>query len=403
MTDMSERILIEDPGWYLDDPYTKFAQLRREDPFHYYAPLDTFVITRYEDVRAISRDYEHFTVRNGVMLNHVKHEGLIDHFFPPSGEKIMGSDPPEHKDVRRFLAPSFTPSAIRSLEDSVRRLTVDLFDKVEPGKSFDICDMITSVLPIQVIASLMGLPVTDVEQIWYWADLVLMTNADLEPERLLDAARRLEPVHGYLDGHCERLRGDTSTQLIPTILRGLLRGEPVPRDTIHAWLQEFLVAGHKTTRDYLSGTVHAFAEHPEQFRRLRETPPILSTAVEECLRWVSPVRAHVRTVVEDTEYNGQPMRRGQRTWLLYMSANRDETVWPDADTFDIGRSPVPGNLTFGFGEHACIGAAIARLEGKVFIEELAKRFSRIEITGEPVTPNSIQHNAFDHLPVALIP
>jgi cytochrome P450 len=165
------------------------------------------------------------------------------------------------------------------------------------------------------------------------------------------------------------------------------------------FLRSILVAGNETTRDFLSGSIFAYAEHPEQRAKLCADPSVIAGAGEECLRWVTPVRGFIRTAHQDTEIRGQTIKEGQHVHMMWMAANRDEEIWENAAAFDVSRNPDPMHVAFGFGEHACVGAALARLEGRVFFEELVCRFRHWELAGDAVRPYSVLHNSFEELAV----
>jgi cytochrome P450 len=403
--DLKDVVRIEDPDFYDEGVLEIFARMRAEDPYFLYEPLDTFLLTRYQDIREASRDRATFTTAEGVMLNHIRYhaEGLLQSFYLEGATPIMYTEGTRHKEIRRALAPSFTPPAIRQIEPTVARLSQALIDKIVPGEPIEFVSEISTVLTIQTIATLMGFPADHVEQIRFWSDAQMRQAANLDTEELFKAAEDVQRINGYLDEWCVRKMYDASHELLPTIMRGKIGDRPPDYETLHSLVQDVLVAGNETTRDYLSGSVFAYAEHPDQIARLVADPSLGTNAAEECLRYVTPVRAHSRTVAKDTELGGQPMRAGQHVYLLYMSGNRDETVWEQPDRFDITRAPTPANITFGFGEHSCIGAALARLEGRVFFEELTKRFTHWEVAGDTEMPPSVLHNAFERLPIAFTP
>jgi cytochrome P450 len=216
---------------------------------------------------------------------------------------------------------------------------------------------------------------------------------------LAQAAANTEGMRPYFDEWMVRKLGQDTGELIPTMLKAVEAGEHISYDNLHMFLRAVLVAGNETTRDFLTGSIHAYANHPDQRARLRAAPALIGDAGEECLRWVTPVRGFIRTAAQPTELRGQRIEAGQHVHLMWMAANRDEEQWTDAATFDVTRRPDPMHLAFGFGEHACIGAALARLEGRVFFEELLACYPHWELVGEGVRPHSVLHNSFEELTV----
>ena len=399
VSDLTDAVRIEDPDFYSDDPFPIFARMRREAPVFWYEPLETWVLTKYEDIRYVGRTPDIFSSRDGILLNDIRHKGTSNSFFGEDAELISTTDPPRHRELRRYLAPSFTPSSIKQLEGTVREYCRELIGTIVPGEPIKFVEQIGAVLPLQVIALLMGLPGDNIAELKYWSDEMLKMGAALDREGLAQAAANTDPMRHYLDEWMVRKLGDDSKQMIPTMLAAKLAGENLGYDNLHMFLRSVLVAGNETTRDYISGSIWSYARWPEQRERLVADPSLAGNAGEECLRWVTPVRGFIRTMTEDTEIRGQSMKAGQHVQMMWMAANRDEEIWERADEFDITRKPEPNHLAFGFGEHACIGAAVARLEGRVFFEELVARFPRWELAGEPVRPHSVLHNSFEELPV----
>lgn len=397
--DLSALALIEDPEFYATDPFPVFAWMRREAPVFWYEPLETWVLTKYDDIRYVGRSPEIFSSTDGILLNDIRYGSVVKRFFGATAEVISTTDPPRHRELRRYLSPSFTPGSIKQMEDTVRQLCRDLIAKIEPNKPINFVEEIGAVLPLQVIALLIGIPGDNIADLKYWSDEMLKMGAALDKEELLQAAANTDPMRTYLDEWMVRRLGDKSRELIPKMLEARLAGENLTYDNLHMFLKAILVAGNETTRDYISGSIWTYAHHPDQRAKLVADPSLSAGAGEECLRWVTPVRGFIRTITQDTEIRGQQMKQGQHVQMMWMAANRDEDIWERADEFDITRPSDPVHLAFGFGEHACLGAAVARLEGKVFFEELVKQYPHWELAGEPVRPHSVLHNSFEELPV----
>jgi cytochrome P450 len=396
---LSELIQIEDPAFYTDDPFPVFERMRREVPVFYYEPLDTWVLTRYEDIRMVGRSPEIFSNQGGILLNDIRHDSVIESFFGQEAEVLSTTDPPRHRELRRMIAPSFTPNSIKEMEGAVRRFCRDLIDTIVPDQPVEFVGQIGAVIPLKAIALLMGLPTDDVAPLKYWSDEMLKMGAALDREELALAAANTEGMGSFFDEWMIRCLGKESREMIPTIVSAKLGGADLSYDTIHMFLRSVLVAGNETTRDFISGSIWAYANYPDQRAKLRADPALLADAGEECLRWVTPVRGFIRTVTRDTEIRGREIKQGQHVHMMWMAANRDESIWTDADVFDVSRRPEPTHLAFGFGEHACVGAALARLEGRVFFEELVQRYPHWELAGPPVRPHSVLHNSFEELPV----
>jgi cytochrome P450 len=400
---LAELVRIEEPEFYSDDPFPIFARMRAEQPVFWYEPLQTWVLTKYEDIRYVGKTPEIFSSVDGILLNDIRYGGVTNSFFGEKAELVSTTDPPRHRELRRVVAPSFTARQVRRWEDSFREYARELIESIVPGEPFDFVHAIGAVLPLKAIALVLGIPGDNLAELKYWSDEVLKMGAALDAEGLATAAANTDDMRKYLDEWMVRKLGDQSNELIPTMLNAKLAGESLGYDNLHMFLRAVLVAGNETTRDYLAGSLFAYAQYPGQRARLVADPSLAVQAGEECLRWTTPVRGMIRTVTQDTEIRGQAIKAGQHVHLMWMAANRDEDVWQRADSFDIGRSPDPMHLAFGFGEHLCIGKAVARLEGQVFFSELVQKYSRWEICGEPKRPNSVLHNSFEELPVTFYP
>jgi cytochrome P450 len=397
--DLADLVRIEDPSFYSNDPFPIFARLRAEAPVFWYEPLETWVLTRYDDIRYVGKTPDIFSSKGGILLNDIRYGDVTNSFFGKDAELVSTIDPPRHRELRRFIAPSFTPPHVRRLEESVRKYARELIDAIVPGEPFDFVNAIGAILPLKAIALVMGIPGDNLADLKYWSDEMLKMGAALDAEGLATAAANTDEMRKYLDEWMVRKLGEVSTELIPTMLNAKLAGERLGYDNLHMFLRSILVAGNETTRDYLAGSLLTYANHPKERAKLVADPSLAAQAAEECLRWTTPVRAMVRTVTEDTEIRNQKIKRGHHVYMLYMAANRDEAVWESADRFEIERKADPMHLAFGFGEHSCIGMGVARLEGQVFFSELIRAYPHWEIAGEPVRPASVFHNSFEELPV----
>jgi cytochrome P450 len=397
--DLADKVRIEEPAFY-EDPFAVFERMRREAPVFWYAPLDTWVLTTYEDIRFVERTPEIFSNASGITLNDIRYGGVTDSFnVSTRAELLATTDPPRHRELRRVLAPGLIPSSINRWEPTVRAFARRLIDAIVPGEPFNFVDEIGAVLPLQTICAVMGLPGDNIAQLRYWVDERLKLGSDLSEDQLATARANYNGARQYLDEWMVRSLGKSGPELIPMLLNARINEERLSYDNLQTFMRSILGAGNETTRDYISGSMWTYAQEPEQRAVLAADPTFSVNAAEECLRWVTPVRGFVRTVLEDTELHGQAMRRGQHVMMMWMAANRDQDVWDRADVFDITREPRPMHLAFGFGEHACPGAAVARLEHRVFFEELIARYPNWELAGEPVRPNSLIHNSFEELPL----
>jgi cytochrome P450 len=391
----AEMAPVEEPTFYDQAAREVFARLRREDPVHWYAPLDLWLITKYDDTRRLGADPGTFSSEQGLSLNDLRLGGVLRSFF---GELISTTDPPGHRELRRVIASSFVAPRVKELAE-IRRLARRLVSAIRPGQPVEFVSEVTAVFPLQVIALVLGLPPEDAPRLRFWSD-EMVKSADVRTAEGLDRARaNAGPLHDYFNEWIARNIGQQGQQLIRRLFRAQHDGDDVATyETVHMFLGIVLVAGNETTRNFLAGSVNAYAEHPGQLALVAAGP--VPRAVEECLRWVTPVRSKVRTVVKPASLRARQLTPGQRVLLLFMSGNRDEEIWESPEVFDVARERASCHLAFGFGEHGCLGSALARLEGRVLFEELSRAFRGWQVVAPPVRHSSEVHNSFDELVVS---
>jgi cytochrome P450 len=384
-----------DPGFRTrPDFHALTARLRAEDPVHEVEP-GLKVLSRYEDIREVSRDPTRFLNARGVLVNDpIRDEGRsID-------GSILHMDPPRHGEWRRVLNRRFTPRAVSPLEARIREMAVELIAALPEGEPVDAVDALCAPLPVWAIAELLGVPMERREDFRRWSDAAIAATDGLG-ELAAEDAQAMHDRAAYLYGHAEAMAADPGDDLVSALLGAEVEGRPMNPSEVMMFSLTLLVAGNETTRHLLSGALIALAQHPDQRAVLAAEPGGVPAAVEECLRWVTPIHQFARTVAVDTTIGGHPVGADDYVVLLYTSGNRDETAFgPTADRFDAARDPGPPNLGFGFGEHLCLGAALARLEARVVLEELLTRRPEWQLTEEPViAPSSLVHGP-EHLAIA---
>ena len=369
--------------------YDELARLRREEPVCEYAP-NSWTIARYDDVRAVSRDPQLFSSARGVLLNDPMRYGKTIR------GSVLHMDPPEHAPWRALVSRRFTPRAVGALEDRVRSVARSVLDEVPVGEEIDFVDAVAAPFPVLVIAELLGIDSGDREQFRRWSDAAIES-----PDHPGEAMADLAALFHYLQAHVETRRRHPTDDIASAVVHAEVAGEPVTTNEAVGYILALLVAGNETTRHLVSGSAIALAEHPDQRARLAGEPELIGGAVEECLRWVTPIQVFGRTATRPTELQGAAIEAGDFVVMLYASANRDEDAFgPTANSFDATR-PLDGrHLAFGFGEHLCLGAALARLEGRVFLEELLARFPDYELTAEPELSRSTLVRGATRMPVA---
>jgi cytochrome P450 len=368
--------LLLDEQFYAGDPHPTLARLRREAPVVRDRRYGFWALTRHRDVYEVSRDNDRFVSGYGVNLAHFVPEPLA---VPGS---LLSCDPPIHTHYRRTLWDAFTPTKIRALAPLVRARAVALLDALEPDAPTEIVSQLAVPYPLIVLAELLGLPIDDWHEYGNWMDAAVRTN---NPNATDDDRAVVDHMRTFLLQAVAERRGTDAPGVITMLAdhRGA-HGEPLTDRELLMFLLQLFIAGNETTRNTITGGLVAFAENPLQWALLRNDRTLVDKAVEEILRYTSAVTHFFRTVLVDSTIGGVPVARGDKVFLSYTSANRDADVFgPTADQFDIERSPNP-QLAFGFGAHFCLGAALARLEVRVLLEEMLDRFETLTPAG-PVT------------------
>ncbi len=385
---------VEEAGFYLrPDYYEVLAWLRANAPVHRSAN-GMWLVSRYEDIREISRDPARFTSRRGALVNDPLR------FVEPNDAagSLLHLDPPIHADYRRLLNREFTPRAVGKMEATVRRIVTEAFDALPGSGDVDLVARVALPVPVAVIADLLGMGEQDMADVRRWSDATIAVTDDASPEVLEDV---MEFV-GFLDGHVRDRFESPGDDLLSLLATSQVGDVPLTTAQVQLFCMTLMVAGNETTRSLISGGALALAEHPDQRAALVAGPEGLSAAVEELLRWVTPIQAFCRTATVDLELAGSQVSAGDYLVLLYASGNRDASVFgPTADVLDIARPATPAHVAFGFGEHLCLGASLARLEARVVFEELLRRYPGYELAGVPELVPSTLTRSLATLPVSL--
>ena len=331
-------------------------------------------MSTHAEVGAVGTDPATFCSGQGILVDEIG-----NHYDSPP--TMMHTDPPAHTRYRRLVQPAFKPTAVRPLEDTVRAAARDLIEDLVPDEPVDVVAALSVPFPLKVICGLLGVDAEQWPRFYEWSEAAIPGNVDWPEER--KAALQLE-MWDYLISVATERRRAPRADVVSDLATAAPDGEQLSEAELAMFLIQLLIAGNETTRNLLSGGLAALSERPDQWRRLREDRTLLPSAVEELLRWTTPVISFLRTATRTVTVGGQPVAAGEPLLLLYASANRDESVFgADAGRLDVGRHPNP-HLSFGFGTHFCLGAALARLEARVVLEELLDRFATLEPAGTVV-------------------
>jgi cholest-4-en-3-one 26-monooxygenase len=375
-------------------PFDTFAELRKQAPVYWYEPESYWVVSTYELVSLVNRDPAVFSSSRGPGPASMGNRSF-DHSLA-----VTNLDPPRHTTYRRLVSHRFTPRQISLQEESVRRLAREVIGEFVASGGGDFVTKVAMPFPLRVIGSMIGIAREDEEAI------IRRVNAEIaqeDPEYAAASADELERIHeemriyydDLLDEHRSHPRGD----LIDDLLGARINGQPLSQDELRTWVAVYISGGAETTRHLLSNGLAAILEHPDALLKMIQGAD-LTLAVEEMFRWITPVMQHSRWPLEDVVLNDVVIKRGERTTLWMISANRDARVFTNADEFDITRSGSTHHSLGAGGPHFCLGAGLARIEARILFEELRTYLPRLQMEGRPVRMHHTMFNGLKHLLVS---
>ena len=379
------------------DPYPTYAKLRGRDPVHRSRLMDAWVFSRFADVDAILRDHRHFSSDPRKRVASGRRASLPNVEEP----SMLFLDPPDHTRLRALVNKAFTPRAVAALEPHIRELTTTLLDAVDDPAAFDLMEAVAKPLPVIVIAEMLGIPPDDRAQFAVWSDQrARILEPTLSPDERETADAAMRSLDEYLMPIISARRVDPKDDIISALAQAEEEGDKLTEREVLIMLRLLLVAGNETTTNLIGNGVLALLRHPDQLAALREDPGLIPSAVEELLRFDSPVQVDVRSVLDDCEVNGFRVRRGDNVVTLLGAANRDPDRFEAPDRLDVRRGD-QNHLSFGRGIHHCLGAPLARLEGRVVLQALIDRFSSLRLLEDrPAFRSSVALRGLLALPVS---
>lgn len=385
---------------FVRDPYPHYARLRERDPVHWSDLLRGWVLFRHRDVDTVQRDHERFS---SSMVNRARPEYVTKVTETPG---LLGLDPPDHTRLRALVNKAFTPRSIAAMRPRIAAIVDErLAGIVRKTGGVDLMAELAVPLPITVIAEMIGVPPDDRERFKRWSVAVGRTiEPSISARRLLQGRDAARDLGSYFRDAIARRRSDPGDDLISALIAAEEDGQRLDEVEMVAMLRLLLVAGNETTTNVIGNGVLALLHHPDQLDRLREEPEIIDDAIEELLRFDSPVQMGRRFAVRETEIDGVVIRKGDRLLPLMGAGNRDPEAYDHPDRLDLGRmagrGPTRRHMSFGSGIHFCLGAALSRLEGAVAIGELVTRFPRLRLADDPpVFRRQIALRGLERLPV----
>jgi cholest-4-en-3-one 26-monooxygenase len=381
-------------------PYPEWAHLRAHAPVFWYERdnVDPFwAITKRADIIELSKQPE-------IFLNETR-LAVFTHDLPPPPENtirhLLNMDPPDHAEYRKVASQRFTPRAVRFWEPKVQRITREVLDEAGRRAEIDFVQDVSAKITIAVIAEMLGVPRQDWELLFRWTnEIIAPQDPEFQRDRstldTIDQAR-IE-VFQYFERMVAERREKPTDDIVSEIANATVRGQALPAIELLSYYFLLVVAGNETTRNAMTGGLLALLDNPGEWQKLERDPTLIGPAVEEIVRWTTPVIQFCRTATRDYELRGKIIRAGESACLFYPSANRDEEVFPDGDAFRVDRQP-NDHIAFGRGEHVCLGAHLARLELRCAFEQLRERLVRAEVSGPVQRVRSSFVGGIKHVPL----
>jgi cytochrome P450 len=351
-----------------EDPYPVYRRLRDEAPAYFNEKRRFWALSRYDDVRAATNDWRTFTSSQGITIEPLR-RGIEPH--------IIEMDPPRHTQLRALVSRAFTPARMARLEEPIRARTRALVSSFADTGRVDLIGDFAALLPMAVISEMLGVPASDQDPLRHAADALLHREPD--SDQLTRAGiEGATTLYGYFDGLIRDRRQRPGDDLLSALIAAEEQGHALTHPELLGFCFLLIIAGNETTTKLIGNAAYLLAENPDQRRAIVRDPTLIAGAVEETLRYDGSTQAMARCLTRDLELHGEHMQAGTKVLLLYGSANRDERHWPDTDRFDLRRETA-GHVAFGHGIHHCLGAALARLETRITLEELLPVLGEYEV------------------------
>lgn len=412
MTDTAEAPVLFNPfePGFFDDPYDQYRRLREADPVHH-TPLDVWMLFRYEDCFSLLRDpgtsvemAKAWEINPGARQERTDQLRVLlpEVAEPRENRSILNLDPPDHTRLRKLVSKVFTPRRIEDLRPQVRRLVDAHLDAVAERGEMDVIADLAFPLPFTVISEMLGMPEADRDQLRAWSHTgVRLLDPILSPDQIRESLEAMQ----HMFAHCAEViawkREHPADDLLTALIHAEEDGDTLSPDELQDQVVLLFIAGHETTVNLIGNATRALLRHPDQLAVLREDPSLDAAAVDELLRFDSPVQFSRRIVLRDTEIDGRHIEAGTFVMTCLGAANHDPAQFgPDADDLDLRRPGAARHLSFGSGIHHCLGAALARLEGQEAIGRLVRRFPTLALTDDaPAWNGRIVLRGLDALPV----
>jgi cholest-4-en-3-one 26-monooxygenase len=403
--DDAPEIDLSDPAAYVAGvPHSRFRWLREHDPVHWQPETGRsgslpgpgyWALTRYADVAFVSKNPDLFSSQIGTCVV----SDLPPRDLANMQQQLINMDPPRHTGLRNLMNPHFKPGAVKQMEAQMRRIVSETLDALEGRDRCDFVEDVSAPISLRGLTHLLGVPDKDSKRFYHWTNKLIGATDPEVSSRWRGRLAVLEIFWYAARARRKRMRRPTE-DIYSSLIHGRLAGTSLTKLQLGMNYFLLIVAGNETTRNAMSGGIQALCDHPEQLDRLLRAPDLLPAAIEEILRWVSPVMQFRRTALRDLELGGQTIREGDKLVMYYGAANRDPSVFSDPEVFDIARRPNP-HLAFGTGTHFCVGSHLARLELRIAFEEILGRYPRLRVDGPIERLQSNFISGIKSMPIAL--
>ncbi len=358
------------------NPYEIYERLRRNDPIHRMRLINAWSLTGYEDAQTILQDHKRFSSGDN-KLEYAPYRTMLD------------LDPPDHTRLRALVSKAFTPRAVAALGPRAQQIVEELLNDLAHKKRFDLISEFAFPLPVIVIAEMLGIPAQDRDRFNVWSnDIALAVEPVLTNEEIARVKQASDEIVDYFESIIAQRRRRPEDDMLSALLAAEEEGDKLTHDELIGTLMLLLVAGNETTRSLIGNGMLALLKNPAQLQRLRDNPELLDSAIDELLRYDSPVQFIIRVVMEDTQFKGRRLRAGQKIMILVGAANRDPAVFTNPNALNIERNE-KSHLSFGRGIHYCLGSPLALLEARIAFTGLLERFSSIRLLSDPEYRNQI--------------
>lgn len=406
MTETSELFFNPLEAGYVEDPYPHLAEMREHDPVHL-TLVNQWVVFRYDDAFRLLRD-PNTSVNDSSIEVHddervAAFEAIAEEVDVELREStsILNVDPPDHTRLRRLVSKAFTPSTIEGLRPLVQQLVDDTLDRIAERGSSDVVADLAFPLPFDVISEMLGMPESDKDQIAAWSGAIVRTiDPMISEDQIRDALVAQQAMDAHIDAVIAWKREHPADDLLTAMIDAEEDGDKLSSIELRDQVSLLFIAGHETTVNLIGTGIYELLRHPDQLALLRDDPSLDAAAVDELLRFVSPVQFSRRITLTDVEFGGKVIPKGMFVLAGLASANRDPDRWgPTADELDLRRAGAGQHLSFGSGSHFCLGASLAKLEAQIAIGSFVRRFPDAALAGDVRWNGRINLRGLDHLPV----